>query len=158
MARQRRYTDEQFVDAIKTSVSIAQALKQLGLSPTGANYKSLKLRCTKLNVSTSHFKGQSWLKGGNCTWAKKQSLDEILVKNSKYTSSNHLRKRLIKEHVFEEKCSKCGLTKWLNKKIPLQLDHKNGNNRDHRIENLRLLCANCHALTSTFAGRNKRKR
>jgi len=158
MARKRRYTDKQMQDAVSSSISVAQVLKQIGLSPTGANYKSIKLRCKELNISTAHFKGQGWLKGGKCTWNKKRSLDEILVKNSDYTSSNHLRNRLIKEKVFEEKCSRCGLTEWLEEKIPLQLDHKNGDNRDHRLSNLRLLCANCHALTDTYAGKNMNRK
>ena len=150
MARPRRYTDEQFADAVKSSISIAQVLKTLGLSLTGANYKSVKMRCELLNLSASHFKGQAWLKGGRCTWGKKRPLDAILVKGSSYTSSNHLRNRLLKEGVFERVCSQCGLREWLGQDMPLQIDHKNGDNRDNRLKNLRLLCPNCHSLTPNF--------
>jgi hypothetical protein len=93
---------------------------------------------------------------------KKKSLEEVCVINSSYTTGC-LKKRLFNELNWEHKCSFCGLKEWKsimnNNKImdiPLQLDHINGNNKDHRLENLRLLCPNCHATTSTFSGRNKK--
>ncbi len=65
--------------------------------------------------------------------------------------------RLFKEGIKKEQCENCNNTHWLNKKIPLELDHINGNNTDNRIENLRILCPNCHALTLTYRGKNKKK-
>lgn len=65
---------------------------------------------------------------------------------------------ILREGLLEAKCYEegCGLTEWRGKPISLQLDHINGDNFDHRIENLRLLCPNCHSQTETFAGKNKR--
>lgn len=52
-------------------------------------------------------------------------------------------------------CETCGSDgSWLGKKLALQLDHRNGKNNDNRIENLRYLCPNCHAITESFCGRN----
>lgn len=56
--------------------------------------------------------------------------------------------------VGKERCSECGLTEWRGQPIPLELDHISGNRRDLRVENLRLLCPNCHALTPTYRGKN----
>ena len=61
---------------------------------------------------------------------------------------------LIREGILELKCNICNLTEWCGKPAPLQLDHKNGINTDNRLKNLRLLCANCHAQTDTFCGKN----
>lgn len=71
-----------------------------------------------------------------------------------------MKKRLFKELNWEHKCSFCNLTEWKSiitnkiEPIPLELDHINGNNKDHRLINLRLLCNNCHATTPTYKGRN----
>jgi 5-methylcytosine-specific restriction endonuclease McrA len=66
-----------------------------------------------------------------------------------------LRIRLIRDEIFKRECSCCHGTQWLGKLIPLELDHINGCNKDNRLENLRLLCPNCHTLTTTYRGRNK---
>lgn len=83
------------------------------------------------------------------------SLNELLVDNRPQTSRTHLKKRLIKSGLLIEKCFECGLgDEWNGKKIVLQLEHKNGKNKDNRLENLCLLCPNCHSQTKTFAGKN----
>jgi hypothetical protein len=64
-----------------------------------------------------------------------------------------LRKYLIKKHGYE--CSECHITKWHGNPAPLCLDHTDGNAGNNKPENIRLLCQNCHALTPTFAGRNR---
>ena len=84
-------------------------------------------------------------------------MNEILVENSHYQTSK-LRKRLIKEGYFEKKCYNCEKTIWLDKNIPLELEHKNGDRTDNRIENLTLLCPNCHAFTPHYRGKNKKKK
>ena len=69
----------------------------------------------------------------------------------------HLKERLVKEKYLEYKCAECGITEWNGKPLSLHLDHINGINNDHRIENLRFLCPNCHSQTNTYAGKNKKK-
>lgn len=82
-----------------------------------------------------------------------ESIKKAFVINSSY--SNYFIKQKFIEIIDDYKCSKCGIEKWNNKEIILELDHINGINNDNRLENLRLLCPNCHSQTDTFRGRNK---
>jgi Zn finger protein HypA/HybF involved in hydrogenase expression len=84
-------------------------------------------------------------------------IEKILVENSSYVSSNSLRKRLLKEKIKEPKCECCGATEWLGKPIALELHHVNGIKDDLRIENLQILCPNCHAFTDNYRGKNQGK-
>jgi len=85
-------------------------------------------------------------------------LSELLVEDRPQTSRNHLKMRLLKENVLEEVCSECGIRSiWNGKPLVLQLEHINGKSTDNRLENLCLLCPNCHSQTMTFAGRNCKK-
>lgn len=148
----RTWTTEQFIDAVQSHTSIAQVLNALGLRPAGGNYKKFHQYSNELGIDTSHLLGKGWNKGKAGT-RKAIPLSSILTENSHYQSSK-LRKRLIKEKVFEKECSNCNLREWNGFEIPLELDHINGVNTDNRIVNLRLLCPNCHALTPTYRGKN----
>ena len=66
---------------------------------------------------------------------------------------NDLKNKLIKNGVKESKCEECGNTKWLDSPIPLELHHIDGNAKNNNIENIKLLCANCHALTDNYRGK-----
>jgi hypothetical protein len=68
-------------------------------------------------------------------------------------SSHKLRLKLIEDGVKERHCERCGNTEWFGEPIPVELHHVNGDRFDNRIENLQLLCPNCHALTDNHAGR-----
>lgn len=79
-----------------------------------------------------------------------------LLTNGVRRRSSHLKSRLIKEGLIEEKCNECNLGPiWNNKPLSLQLEHKNGNVKDNRLLNLCLLCPNCHTQTPTFGSKNK---
>ncbi len=149
-------TEEVFSAIVKLSFSKAEVIKAAGLNPVGANYRAFDILVQKWNVDTSHFSGQSHLKGKTHNWSPKIALKDILVKDSTY-QSNKLRKRLIEEKVLEERCNRCYNTSWMGNKIPLELEHINGNKFDNRLKNLELLCPNCHAQTSTYRGKNMKK-
>lgn len=88
---------------------------------------------------------------------EKYKEEEILIEDSPATQAV-LRKFILRHNVIEYVCESCGNKgEWNNKKLVLHLDHKNGNNKDNRIENLRYLCPNCHSQTETYCGKNKGK-
>lgn len=152
-----KYTIEQAKEAIRSSISLRETLRKLGLAEAGGNYKTIKALVKEHQISTNHWLGQGFLKGKTHTWSTKRSFKDILVENSTYTSTYGLKNRLIKDGLLEHKCYECGLIEWRGQPVPIELEHKNGINTDHRLENLTLLCPNCHAQTSTYRGKNKKK-
>lgn len=145
------YSEEELKEAVRTSSSYAQVLKKLGLVPRGGNYQTLKKRIRKLGLDTSHMTHRGWSKDRKLGPRKK--IEYYLVAG-KLVQSNKLRKRLIREGLLEPKCNACGITEWRGEPAPLELDHINGDRYDNRLENLRILCPNCHAQTETYRGRN----
>ena len=128
---------------------------QLGLQPSGGNYSCVKRYVAELKLDTSHWTGQSWNKGK--LFGPRRPIEEYLVENSNI-QSHKLKNKLLRAGLKQPKCECCGITEWNGKSAPLELDHINGVNTDNQIENLRILCPNCHAQTDTYRGRNKRKK
>lgn len=153
----KEYTKENLSIIVSECGSFRQVLIKLGLKEAGGNYSNIQKRIKQLEIDTSHFHGSNWSKGK--TWSKVKDLSEILVENSTYKSglcrsTYRLKKQLIKLGLKEEKCEKCANEEWMGCKIPLELHHDNGNKFDNRIENLKILCPNCHALTKNYRGKN----
>ena len=144
---------KQIASLVKTSRSYREVLIQLGVSESGGNYKVLQRFILKHGLDASHFLGKASNKGRTF---KSRPLEDYLVKDGPLITSLRLKKRLIKEGLLEQRCYNCGLMKWLEGIIPLELEHIDGNTRNNLRENLTLLCPNCHALTPTYRGKNKK--
>jgi hypothetical protein len=152
--RQISQDDEEVRRVIAEAESKAEAIRLLGGQVTTSNYRKLNHAIARLRLDTSHMAGQGWLRGKRRHWTTPRApIDRLLVKGRRATTS-HLRMRLIEEGLKEHRCEACGRTEWQGQPIPLELDHRNGDRTDNRIENLRVLCPNCHALTPTYRGRN----
>lgn len=145
-------SDEEFKQIVKNSISYSDCLRALGLTTKGGSSTDvLKRRIKELECDISHF-----TRSGNKSPYKKYTLEEIMIENSNYANISVLKKRIINEGVLPYICDFCGnIGEWLGQKMTLQLDHINGINNDHRKENLRFLCPNCHSITDTYAGKNK---
>lgn len=149
-----KWSDEDLILAVKNNQSIASVIKELGLIPAGGNYQTINRKIKELHLTTEHMTGKRWNVGLLFNPSPPRPLKDILKANSPFQSDN-LRKRLIREGYKEFRCESCRLTEWLDKPISLELEHVNGDHDDNRIENLKILCPNCHAQTPTYRGRNK---
>lgn len=149
------WTDEDLVRELPGCRSVAELLRRLGAPDTsGSQYRKVKARVAALDLDTSDLRGQGWAKGvPNPSGATPMPLEEFLVEGT-LRHGRDLKRRLLEEGLLEARCASCGLDRWLQGPIPLEVDHINGDRRDNRIQNLRLLCPNCHALTETYRGRN----
>jgi 5-methylcytosine-specific restriction endonuclease McrA len=147
-----RWSREQFIDAVSSCVSIAQVLRKLGLKVTGSNYKTVKNGVLRWSLDTSHWLGQAHLRGKTHNWSASVPLGELLIDDGVHRP--HLKNRILRAGLLRPECYECGTVSWMDKPLTLQMDHINGIPSDNRIENLRLLCPNCHSQTPTFAGRN----
>jgi hypothetical protein len=147
-----RYEEKNFSEVIKSSKTLSDVARLLGLEPSKGNRDTIKKYIKEYNLDISHFEYLS----GNSNNFKKKNIDDILTNKVTYSSSNTLKKRLYKEGLKKNVCEECGQTEeWFGKKISLILDHKNGINSDNRLDNLRILCPNCNAALETHCSKNK---
>jgi hypothetical protein len=133
MRKYREYTDEQFLEHVKNVKSVSGLLRKLNLKPAGGNFANAKRLLQKLKANTAHWTGQAWNKG------------EQLKDWAEYTKANNLKPHLINHR--SHKCEKCKLEMWLEKPIPLEIHHIDGNATNNTLDNLQLLCLNCHYQT-----------
>jgi HNH endonuclease len=153
----RSATDAELATLVASSRSLAEILRRLGMEPSGTAYRMLKRRIDALSLDVSHFVGSGWRRGASTAVVPTRPLREFLV-DGRLVQTSHLRRRLLDEGVFRHACASCGRERWNDRPIALELDHINGDRRNNRLPNLRLLCPNCHAQTSTYRGRNIRRR
>jgi len=134
-------------------------LNDIGLRSAGANFASLKVKLIEFSLYDELVKKTNKVRIQNAHNIRYIQLDEKLVENSTYNNRTNLKRELINNEIFEEKCAICGmLPEWYGLKLVLILDHINGINNDNRVENLRLLCPNCNSQTDTFCGRHRKQR
>jgi hypothetical protein len=147
-----------FEKLIRSKTSVSSILKIFNLTPTGNGHKMIRQRCEEEDIDISHIpRGLGSNKGRNFS-KRAIPLEEVMIKNSTY-SRGHLKNRLLKQNILKNKCSICGQEgNWNGEELVMVLDHINGINNDHRLENLRMLCPNCNSQQKTFSGRNKNKK
>lgn len=149
------YTKDLIEDICKNSNSYRQCLNKLGLKEAGGNYACIKKKIAEYNIDISHFHHKAWNKGKK-NEARKRKIEDYF--SNKYRIQSYkLKKRLLDEEYFEYKCQNCNQSNWMDCKIPLELHHIDGNNLNNNLNNLSLLCPNCHALTDNYRAKNKNR-
>lgn len=143
-----KVSDEELCKAAKHSNSMLKAARNLGIP-----YTTFIRRAKRLGVYSPNQHEIGVFKGGIISIP----LNEILEGKHPTYKTYGLKCRLFKEGILKVICDKCGVSDvWEDEHLALHLDHKNGINNDHRLENLQVLCPNCHSQTLTYCGKNKR--
>ncbi|WP_329037717.1 HNH endonuclease [Streptomyces sp. NBC_00178] len=148
-----RHTEHVLRDLVAGSTSVAEVVRRLGINPVGGNHSHISRRIAALGIDTSHFETRSRAR-------RKRVLGSLLALRSRAdgrVSGERLRRELLRCGV-PELCAMCGTgAEWDGRPLRLEVDHIDGAWWDNRLENLRLLCPNCHSVTDTYRGRKRRK-
>lgn len=155
------YTPHELQELLDESNGYSDVLRKVGINPKGGNPKTLKKIIEEYNLDITKLnKNRSMLFSRNAYKTKEKiefKLTDILNGKHPNYQSSKLLKRLVNEGYKEYKCEKCGITEWLNNPISLQLHHKDGNHTNNKLDNLIILCPNCHTQTDSYGGKTSRK-
>lgn len=148
MKKWEKYSKEELQQFANEVYSYAALSEKIGYSKTGGSgTQAVKDMIKILQLDVSHFKGQGWNKN-NFDYSRFKYGNSIKVANALPALVD------LRGH----KCEQCGNITWNNQKIPLEIHHLDGNHLNNDLNNLQLLCPNCHAQTDNYKGRNQKKR
>lgn len=140
-------TDEEIIDAAKSSLTMTQAAAKLNIHYNTFKKHAERLGCFKPNQAGQGIKKKPSNEG--------YLLEDILAGMYPSYQTGKLKHRLLNSGIFEARCDICELSVWMGKPITLELDHIDGDRTNHMLENLRILCPNCHAQTPTWRGKRR---
>ncbi len=155
----RTWTDTDLIKAVNISKSYRNVIKLLGLVPAGGNYVQVRSSIARLEIDVSHFTGKGWNIENHAPRVNRRIPMEVVLSENSTFQSFKLKKRLFELGLRTQECELCGWAEVSKDgRIPVELDHINGDHYDNRLLNLRILCPNCHSLQPTHRGRNKKGR
>lgn len=145
IAKWRLLSDEEFEQLVKESRSFQDLANKIGYIKTGGGTQEVLKKVVKeRNLDVSHFTAQRWNKGNHDYSTFKENVPK---KNGKTTLDAIIELR-------GRKCEQCGSVSWLDQPINLEIHHKDGNHNNNSLDNLQLLCPNCHSYTENYRGKN----
>jgi hypothetical protein len=138
--RAKNISKETFIETCNQQPTMAKAAVVLGLHFNTFKKYAIGYGCYEPNQAGKGLK---------------KDIKKRIVRLEDYATRASVRKTIINDNLIPYKCNECEINDWNGKKLSLHLDHINGKNGDHRLENLRFLCPNCHSQTDTYTGKNK---
>ena len=144
---------EKVRQAVRLNSCYNDVLRQLKIPVRGNNCGTLKRIIADNNIDISHFTGRA---SSYAHPNKITDINTILIKPSSIKSSV-LKQRLIEFGIKQNVCEQCGLSEWRGSPIVIQLHHKNGDPTDNTLDNLQMLCPNCHSQTDTYSNKGKKQ-
>jgi 5-methylcytosine-specific restriction endonuclease McrA len=138
----KKYTKELLAPIIANATNWADACRSLNIKPSSGSQTHLAKVTRGFGLVTNHFSGQGWNKGKK--FPPRKSILELLNSNS--TNSDRLRSRLFREKLKERRCEQCKESERQGHEIPLELHHLDCNHSNNHLDNLQILCANCHSI------------
>lgn len=175
----------QVAELLKQGLSLAQTAERLGISKPTVCYHARRLgipprtdfarrhdwdaireayeqgvsarECRRLFGFSQDAWAEAVKRGAIEPRPRRTPLSDMLVAG-RVTKRTYLKARLVEAGLKQDRCEGCGIRDWEGESLSLHLHHINGNGRDNRLENLQLLCPNCHSQTDTYGGRNGHRR
>lgn len=146
-AKWRKFTRQEIEVFVQESYSYAALANKLGYNNQAGSYlKTMQSMVKELHLDISHFKGQGW---NNNNFDYGRFRKGVAIKSSQAVDA------LI--FIRGHRCEKCGNEQWLDQPIPLEVHHEDGDSLNNEMDNLKLFCPNCHALTENYRGKNINK-
>lgn len=149
--RRTSIADDTLRDAVQSSTSYADVMRRLGMDVNDTNHRRVRRAASRLGLDASHFKRRAW--GRPEPPEPSAMAHRVLVVLPDQTGRTNRARlhRALSEVGVPYTCTGCGNAgTWMGRPMTLQIDHVSGDWRDNRRENLRYLCPNCHAITSTW--------
>lgn len=146
------WQEENVRKAVSESLTYSETLMKLGVPKQGNNISTLKKKIEEYQIDISHFTFTH-------TYLPKKEQDiNVYLTNKQYISSFKLKEKLLRKGIKEYKCECCNNSEWNGKKIPLELHHIDGDNKNNMLDNIQILCPNCHAQTESYCKPNKEQK
>lgn len=141
---------------LDTSDTYIEVLEKCGLTSNSNNYNTLNRLIKKYNLNLDSINAnRKRMQAVKYTRYTKESFTQAIITGDISDSPSRLLKRIVKFGIKPYACKCCGLSSWNNKPISLELHHEDGNRRNNKLSNLKILCPNCHSQTGNFRFKNK---
>lgn len=140
---------ERLLEVVQHAKTTREAASLMGMS-----YRAFRRHTQALGIFTVGVGGRPTGTHG-CSPRSTTPLEEILEGKHPTYHGGTLKQRLIAKGLKKNECEECGVNSWQGKPLTCQLDHVDGDNTNHRWENLRILCPNCHSQTPTWGAKKR---